>query len=562
MTDKPSRVLSFRGGRAGRTACTGLLPVLTLLLCVAFAGGAVAQEAADTAGEGDIVTAPVRLDGVALFRVRGVSSLPAAERAGLIEERIAAVAANSSISPESLRLVTTDSATRIQSGNETLLSVVEADARLELIGRGELAQAHLLRIQQAIGTYRTARSPAALAWAGGRVLGATVVFGLVVWGVFRLRRRVDQFLIARRGTRIRQIEIQSFELMRAEQIWAAARRALSMIRTLVLVVLALFYLSYVLAQLPQTRGLVTSIVSFALAPLESIGGAIVRSIPDLVLLVVLFFVFRLVIGACQVFFSAVEVGRVQLENFKPEWAEPTYKIVRILVIAFGVIVAYPYVPGSGSAAFQGVSLFLGVMVSLGASSAVSNIVAGYMLIYRRAFAVGDRVKIGDNIGIVTEMRTQVTHMRTAKNEEVIIPNSQILSADVVNYSSMAQSHGLILHTEVGIGYETPWRQVEAMLVTAAERTTEIGTNPRPFVLEKKLGDFAIVYELNVHCSNVTTIPAMYAALHRNILDVFNEYGVQIMTPAYEGDPEVPKVVAPKDWHMAPAAAGEPARTER
>jgi small-conductance mechanosensitive channel len=263
-----------------------------------------------------------------------------------------------------------------------------------------------------------------------------------------------------------------------------------------------------------------------------------------------------------VFFAAVEAGRIQLENFKREWAEPTYKIVRILVIAFGVVVAYPYMPGSGSAAFQGVSLFLGVMVSLGASSAVSNIVAGYMLIYRRAFTVGDKIKIGDNVGEVVEMRTQVTHLRSFKNEEVIIPNSQILNGEVINYTSMAKSHGLILHTEVGIGYETPWRQVEAMLVTAAERTTEIGTNLRPFVLEKKLGDFAIVYELNVYCTNVTAIAPMYAALHRNILDVFNEHGVQIMTPAYEGDPEVPKVVEKKDWYASPAVAREPAATER
>jgi small-conductance mechanosensitive channel len=435
-----------------------------------------------------------------------------------------------------------------------LVTVLDSDARMEMIGSTELARIHLTRIQQAIREYRAARSPEALARAAGRVLAATLVFALAAFAVFRLRRRLDRFLVERRGTRIRHLEIQSFEVMRAEQIWAAARRALAALRTLALVALALFYVSYVLSQIPQTHSLVTNIVGFALAPVVRIGAAIVASIPNLVLLVVLFFVFRLVLGVLQVFFSAIEQGRVTLENFKQEWAQPTYKIVRTLVIAFGIIVAYPYMPGSGSAAFQGVSLFLGVMVSLGASSAIANIVAGYMLIYRRAYTIGDRVKIGDNVGEVIEMRTQVTHLRSVKNEEVIIPNSQILSAEVINYSSMSKTQGLILHTEVGIGYETPWRQVEAMLVAAAERTTELGPDTRPFVQEKKLGDFAVVYELNVYCMNVTSLPALYAALHRNILDVFNEYGIQIMTPAYEGDPEVPKVVPKQDWYTAPAVS--------
>jgi small-conductance mechanosensitive channel len=176
--------------------------------------------------------------------------------------------------------------------------------------------------------------------------------------------------------------------------------------------------------------------------------------------------------------------------------------------------------------------------------------------------VGDRVKIGDAVGDVIEMRLQVTHLRSLKNEEITIPNSQILAGDVVNYSSLATTHGLILHTEVGIGYETPWRQVEAMLLEAAGRTSGLSSERHPFVLQKRLGDFAVTYELNVYCTTPDQMTRLYTALHGNILDVFNEYGVQIMTPAYEGDPEVPKVVAPKDWYAAPATAPEPTRTLR
>ena len=193
-----------------------------------------------------------------------------------------------------------------------------------------------------------------------------------------------------------------------------------------------------------------------------------------------------------------------------------------------------------------------MVFSLGSSSAIANIIAGYTLTYRRAFRLGDRVRIGDVFGDVTEMRLQVTHVRTLKNEEVIVPNSSILNNEVTNYTTLAATAGLILHTTVGIGYETPWRQVEAMLLLAAERTAGLLRDPQPFVLHKALGDFAVTYELNVYCNDPRAMTSLYTELHRQILDVFNEYGVQIMTPAYEGDPEQPKVVPRSQWSQPPA----------
>jgi small-conductance mechanosensitive channel len=245
-------------------------------------------------------------------------------------------------------------------------------------------------------------------------------------------------------------------------------------------------------------------------------------------------------------------GSVTFKSFDPEWAEPTYKILRVAIVAFAVVVAYPYIPGAGSAAFQGVSLFIGIVFSLGSSSAIANMIAGYMITYRRAFKVGDRVKIGDMTGDIMETRLQVTHLRSFKNEELVIPNSLILGSQVLNYSSLARTAGLILHTEVGIGYETPWRQVEAMLLAAAERTPGLEKDPPPFVHEKELGDFAVTYELNAYCRDVHRMRELYAGLHRNILDLFNEFGVQIMTPSYENDPAQPKIVARNDWYAAPA----------
>ena len=284
------------------------------------------------------------------------------------------------------------------------------------------------------------------------------------------------------------------------------------------------------------------------------GDAVLAAIPNLIFLAILIVVLRWVIKLVRLFYEALGRGTLTFGNFDPDWAAPTYKIVRLALVAFGLVVAYPYIPGSQSAAFKGISLFAGVMLSLGSSSIIANLIAGYTMIYRRAYRVGDRVRIGDVLGDVTAVRLQVTNIRTPKNEDVVVPNSVVLGSEVTNYSAYAREHGLILHTTVGIGYETPWRQVEAMLLMAAERTEGILREPQPFVLQKQLGDFCVTYEINAHCSDAQRMGPLYSALHRNILDVFNEYNVQIMTPAYEGDPEVPKVVPKEQWYSAPAAA--------
>ena len=202
-------------------------------------------------------------------------------------------------------------------------------------------------------------------------------------------------------------------------------------------------------------------------------------------------------------------------------------------------------------------MFLGVVLSLGSSSFISNMIAGYTVIYRRAFRTGDVVQIGEVMGFVTAVRMLDTHVRTFKNENVAVPNSQLLNSHITNYSALAKTSGVILHTIAGIGYETPWRQVEAMLLEAARRTPGARTDPPPFVLQLKLDDFCVQYELNVHISEPLLILETYTELHRNVLDVFNEYGVQIMTPSYMKDPDAPKVVPPNQWYLAPATPAAP-----
>jgi len=494
----------------------------------------------------------VRLDGRVLFRVRGVSSLNAATRASNIEQRIEAVAADQSIPPDALQVIEIDSLLRIVAGTRPIMGIAPADAQLEQVVPTTLATMHLDRIRGAISGYRADRSTAALQTGAIRTAGAALlsiaIAGLVVLANRRIRRIADEHL----QRKMVAVGIKQYELVRAERVRDVVRGLLRAVGGILLLAVTLSFLSYSLGQFPWTRGTSAGLVSLIIGPLQTMAQGVIRQIPNLVFLAIFFVVVRFVLRATRLFFEGVGRGFVTLSNFDAEWATPTYKIVRLAIVAFAIVVAYPYIPGSGSDAFKGVSLFVGILFSLGSSSAIANFIAGYSLTYRRAFKIGDRVMIGGHLGDVTEQKLQVTRLRSPKNEEIVIPNAQILNGEVVNYSSLARTQGLILHTDVGIGYETPWRQVEAMLMMAADATPGVLREPRPFVLQKALGDFAVTYELNAYCDTPQAMATLYTALHRQVLDVFNQYGVQIMTPAYEGDPESPKLVPPSLWHMAPA----------
>jgi len=325
---------------------------------------------------------------------------------------------------------------------------------------------------------------------------------------------------------------------------------------LALLVLGYIYLHFVFGLYPWTRPLAARLLEIFLDPLQAMGLGLLESLPGIVFVIVVAIVTRYILRLTRLYFESIDRGAVTLARFDREWALPTYKITRLVFIALALVVAYPYIPGSSSEAFKGVSIFLGIVVSLGSSSVIANLMAGYTMIYRRAFKLGDRITVDNLTGDVIERRLMVTHLRTIKNEEIIVPNSTIINSNIINYSTLARSHGLILHTTVGIGYETPWRQVEAMLKLAAERTSGLVKEPAPFVLQKSLGDFAVTYELNAYCDNPHAMAQLYTAMHQNVLDVFNEHGVQIMTPAYEGDPEKPKVVPKDQWYQAPATPAE------
>jgi small-conductance mechanosensitive channel len=502
--------------------------------------------------EGGPQAAPVELDGEVLFWVVGIRSFPAADRARIIRGNIVALARDPGMQPETVQVTDAKFATRIASGERPIMYVVDADARIEGLRRQVVATAHAIKIRSAIEQYRRDRSPQVLLAHALYAAVATAAVLLALWLALRALRRAQRLVEARYKARIQAVTIQSVEVIQIERLWAILSSTFRTLRWLVILALLYLYLGFVLGLFPWTRLVSIRLADVVLDPLVTMGRGAIHYLPNLVFLVILALVVRWGLRVARLVFTGIERGRVKISGFDADWAQPTYKIIRLLVVIFALVVAYPYIPGAESPAFRGLSLFFGILLSLGSSSTISNIIAGYSLTYRRTFKVGDRVRIDDVTGDVMEVRLLVTHLHTVKNEEVIVPNSKILSDEVVNYSSLARTRGLILHTTVGIGYETPWRQVAAMLRMAAERTTGLLKDPEPFVRQTSLGDFAVTYELNAYCDNAQAMNTLYSDMHRNILDVFNEYGVQIMTPAYEGDPAEPKVVPKERWHALPA----------
>jgi small-conductance mechanosensitive channel len=540
--------------------------ILLAILALALGGGiplfgqespnavAASRDAATADQDNNgLLQADVVIDGKTLFSIRGVRAHPAERRAKEIETRIEAVAGNSKIDANSLTLEDHPEGTWIMADGQRILAVLNEDASIEGISPRPLAEVYRGRIGEAIEAYRRDRRPGFLLRRALYALGAT----LVLLVVLRFGRRIVALLRAgferRYRARIEGFEHKAHHIIKVKQIWQILAGLLNLAYGLTIAVAVYVYLHYVLSLFPWTRAFANSMYQMAVDPLRTMGSGLVGIIPNLIFIGILVVVTRYGLKVIRAVFDSLGAGTMTWKGFDPEWALPTYRLVRLLVIAFAVVVAYPYIPGSESGAFKGVSLLIGVIFSLGSSSLIGNLVAGYSMTYRRAFRVGELVKIGEHIGNVEQIRLLVTHLRTKKNEEVIIPNSSILSSEVINYSSMANARGLILHTTVGIRYDVPWRQVEAMLLEAAARTEGLRRDPSPFVLQMELRDFSVTYEINVFCDKPHSMLAFKTALHRNILDVFNEYGIQVMVPAYEGDPDQPKIVPKERWYAAPAS---------
>jgi small-conductance mechanosensitive channel len=543
-------------GKRGKSIGSPLF--LILLSCILFSLNASGQKINEGTSqqEANKKLARVTVDGRVLFYVGGTVSFPAGERASVISRRIISAASDRSIPVDSVKIHSEGDQLMIYAGKAFIMLISGEDAKLDGRNQAILAWWTNEKIKETIAQYRQDRSRPVLIKNFLYALGASLVYILslvvILWLVRCLKKRLE----SRIRTKIEAMESKSFRLVRSVQVLNIFRIFIKTIILAVIILITAVFIQYVLGLFPWTKGVAAYTLSLILQPLVSLGNSFLGFLPSLGFLIVIYFVTRYLLKLMKLFFTGIQEGGIKLQKFDDDWAMPTYKILRVIVIIFALVIAYPYIPGSETSAFKGISVFLGVLLSLGSSSFISNIIAGYSMTYRGAFKKGDLIMMDDQVGFVEDQRLLVTRLRSRKNEDISIPNSVLLNSNIINFSKRAKDVGLILHTSVGIGYETPWRLVDAMLKEAAARTEGLLKEPPPFVLKHSLGDFAVSYEINAYCNDASRMMYYYNVLHENILDVFNENNVQIMTPAYEGDPEIPKVVPKDQWNQPLSKSGD------
>ena len=407
------------------------------------------------------------------------------------------------------------------------------------------------RLQLAINEAVELQTPSILVKSALLVLIATIVYFVVIWLLVRIRRRIAGRLQDAAEHTLRRLP-GGDAIVTVTHAPAHVERLLILATVLVSLVLTYQWLILVLRQLPYTRPLGESLRTGLYQFVLSVGEAFVDQLPNISKVLVIVLVTRFCIRLLGLAFGGVEQGRFTLPWVYPETAQPTRRIAVALLWLFALIISYPYLPGSGSEVFKGASVFIGIIISLGSSGVMNQIMSGLMVTYSRAVRVGDFVRIGDVEGTVTHLGSLSTKLTTPKNEEITIPNAVVVSHSTTNFSRNARDLGVMIPTSVTIGYDVPWRQVEALMLLAAERTPGLRDNPKPAVLQTALLDAAVQYTLLVCLEQPERRVRILDKLHANIQDAFNEYGVQIMSPQYEADPNEPKVVPPSRWYAAPA----------
>jgi small-conductance mechanosensitive channel len=461
----------------------------------------------------------------------GTGSYTPRFRADRISRRAAGVVRDGRIDPVVVTVTETEGSSELRAGTHLLMVVTAQDASNLGVSRAELAAQFAQDLETAIRAERVRYTPAALLRSSMIALAATVALVVAVWGIARFTRGLRS-LIARLRARQLSLRVQQAEFVSAEKLGRAGEAVVRLTR-IALVLLAIdLYLTFVLGLFPWTRAVSLALLSYLTAPVETVLAAFVAYLPNLLFLVVITGFVYAAVRLVSFVFRQIEHGRIVVTGFPVEWAAPTDKIARVLLIAFGVVVAFPYLPASDSAAFAGVSVFMGVLFSLSSSSAIANMIAGIVLTYTRAFRLGDRVKLGETYGDIIETALLATRIRTIKNAHVTIPNSIVLGSSITNYSRMSATSGLVLHTSVTIGYNAPWRQVHELLIGAALKTPGLLHEPPPFVWQTALNDFYVTYEINAYTNAPQDMDVTYAALHAAIQDAFHAAGVEIMSPHF------------------------------
>lgn len=477
-----------------------------------------------------LITAPVILKSDTLFLIQDFpQNYPVSVRAKDISARLTDLTQEYNRFVDSLYLKEKNGYIEIMYNNEIAFITSQIEAENSNHTLLHLAESRLASLQNRLDSKEQTTTTQQLKNIGFFALSFLVLIGflkLIKWFFRRLNVRLSK--IEKNFLRKNRNIIKYFIPRTTANIFVFLS---NVIRIAIIVILLIVYAPFMFSFFPWAEHLVNLFYGYIATPIKYIVFGFIDFIPSIFFIIIIALFARYIVRVINEITSDVELGRFKISNFHKDWAKPTGKILSLFIYAMALVLIFPYLPGSGSSAFQGVSIFIGAIISFGSTSAIANIIAGIVITYMRPFQIGDRVKIDNIVGDVLEKTTLVTRIRTTKNEDVTIPNANILMGTIINYSNN-ENRTIILHTTVTLGYDLPWQTAQKLLIEAAEKTEFTEQEPKPFVLQTSLDDYYVSYELNVHTKNSKKMPYIYSELHKNILESFNEAGVEILSPSY------------------------------
>jgi small-conductance mechanosensitive channel len=484
------------------------------------------------------------------FIYNKIGSFKAENRATAIADRIESLYNAPFYSPDSLTVSTSDvSVDIVYKRDFIIMSVTELDAKVVGENSLSLAQKNRSIINKTIRYQQEYNSE----WNWLKRIGlAVLLLGLIiliVWIINRLFRWLKWYVIKNKEKHLTGLKVKEAYVFSPDKQLEFVLRIINIIRIVVLVFVLYISLPVLFSVFPATKHYASILLQWIFSPAKSALMGFVHFLPNLFSILVIVVLFHYLLKAIKFFVDEIQKGQIKIEGFYSDWAMPTFNIVKVLIYAFMVVIIFPYLPGSNSPIFQGVSVFVGILFSLGSSNAIANMIAGLVITYMRPFKIGDFIKIGDVSGTVLEKTALVTRIRTPKFEDITIPNATVLSSSSINYSSNTkeESNGLVIHTTITIGYDTDWKEVHKALINAASRTDLLEKKPAPFVLQTSLDDFYVSYEINAYTKQPNQQPLIYSNLHQNIQDCFNEAGLEIMSPHYNSLRDGNKTTTPADY---------------
>ena len=474
---------------------------------------------------------PLVVEGDTLFRLydRKGGMMPE-ERVQNISEAIMESGKSIKLIPDSVYVFESDYTTDIMAGTNVIMSVTDNDAIWQNTTRQELGAQYCVIIKNKINElhdeYGMQQKLKGLLYAAVILLVLFILIRITNWCYRRWRLRIVRFVMKR----VRPLTLKYYEVLNTRRIGIAFLTIFNVLRYIIIFLLLFFCIPILFSIFPETESLAFRIIGYVWNPFVGIVKSVIGFLPKFFQIVVIIVCFRYLVKGIRYLMNEIGAGRLKITGFYADWAEPTYFILRVLCYSFMIVMIWPLLPSSNSEVFQGVSVFIGIIISLGSSSIIGNVMAGMVMTYMRPFHVGDFIKYGDTEGFVIEKTMLVTRIRTRKNNVITIPNSSLMTSQTTNYTFSAQNFGLVVHTKVTIGYDVRWQEIRQLLLDAAHATKGLRQHPEPFVLVTALDDYYVEYEVNAYTNQYDKLPMIYSELHHNILDSFHSHGVEIMSP--------------------------------